>query len=186
MNKTSPCIIVDIDNTLWDFAAVLYERLRVYGVPKPDKWQWDFWERYMPVEVFLQHIDDVHKSQNGDHALFPESREFLMALKRSGWHIIVASHRDSNNYATTENWLNHHGLVFDELYVGSDKTVLFDTSRAVIDDSTDTLNKAVKMNLIRAGLRYSWNKESDHPLFDNLTDVLEYLKKIVSTGDRAS
>ena len=186
MNQPAPRIIVDIDNTLWDFASVLYDRLSGYGVPEPDKWHWDFWKSYMPVEVFLQHIDAVHKSQNGNHAPFPESRDFLLALKRSGWHIVVASHREPSNYGTTENWLNYHKLVFDELYVGPDKTVLFDTSAAVIDDSTDTLDKALKKNLIRAGLRYSWNKESDHPLFGNLTDVFSYLERRVPTSDRAS
>ena len=136
----------------------------------------------MSAEVFLQHIDAVHKSQNGDHAPFPESREFLNTLKRNGWHIIVASHREPDNYATTENWLNHHGLVFDELYVGLDKTQLFDRCIVVVDDSTDMLDKAAKRGLIRVGLRYFWNEKSDHPLFDNLKDIFEYLEKKAPVG----
>jgi len=186
MHQLAPRIIVDIDNTLWDFAAVLYDRLRAYGVPEPDKWHWDFWEQYMSPEEFVSHIDAVHRSQNGDHAPFPESRKFLHALKHSGLSIIVASHRTPGNYAATENWLNHHGLVFDDLYVGPDKTQLFDASRAIVDDSADTLNKAAQKNLIRAGLRYSWNKESGHPLFNNLMDVLEYIERKLPTGGRLS
>lgn len=105
-------IIVDIDNTLWDFAAALHQKIRTYGVPEPNMWKWDFWSEYMSPEEFLRHVDDIHKAQNSDHLPFPESHEFLCALKHIGYRIVIASHRNPENYSSTEKWLNHHELVF--------------------------------------------------------------------------
>lgn len=170
-------IIVDIDNTLWDFAAILYQKVSKLGVPEPSNWHWDFWEAYMSFEQFMKYIDEVHKEQDESKPPFPESRGFLNALKETGYHITMASHRNPENYSYTKKWLVYHELAFDDLYVGHDKTKLFDANDAVVDDDVETLNKAADKKLVRAGLRYSWNKDSGHPLFENLNEVLGYLEK---------
>ena len=99
----------------------------------------------------------------------------LSALRTRGYHITIASHRNPASRGVTGKWLQAHGLAYDELYVGPDKTVLFDDHHAIVDDSAELLDKAAARGLITAGLRYSWNRDSEHSLFENLSDILVYL-----------
>jgi hypothetical protein len=168
-------IIVDIDNTLWDFATPFWKKIEHYGVPRPSEWTADFWKDYFTVEQFLSYIDEVHKEQDVSAAPFPEAAPFLAALKTRGCHITIASHRNPESRGITETWLQAHGLTYDELYVGPDKTVLFDNHYAIVDDSAELLDKAATKGLITAGLRYSWNRNSGHCLFENLSEILVYL-----------
>jgi len=46
-------IIVDVDNTLWDFASVLYRKISHYGVPEPSEWYGDFYKRYFSLEQLM-------------------------------------------------------------------------------------------------------------------------------------
>lgn len=168
-------IIVDIDNTLWDFATPFWKKIRHLGVPRPSEWHGDFWKDYFTVEQFLRYIAEVHKEQDVSAAPFPEAAPFLAALKTRGCRITIASHRDPASRGVTEKWLQTHGLAYDELYVGPDKTVLFADHHAIVDDSAELLDKAAARGLITAGLRYPWNKDSGHCLFENLSEILAYL-----------
>jgi FMN phosphatase YigB (HAD superfamily) len=170
-------IIVDIDNTLWDFATTLWKKIEQHGVPQPADWQWDFWKDYFTIEQFLHYIDEVHEEQNASTPPFPEAADFLSTLKKGGCYITIASHRSPSSRGVTERWLKIHGLAFDELYIGRDKTVLFDDHHVIVDDSAELLDKAAAKGLITSGLRYSWNRDSKHSLFESLSDVLAYLNK---------
>jgi hypothetical protein len=176
-------IIVDIDNTLWDFATPFWKKIEHRGVPRPSEWHGDFWKDYFTVEEFLRTIDEVHKEQDASAAPFPEAAPFLAALKTGGRHITIASHRNPSSRGVTEKWLKAHGLAYDELYVGPDKTVLFDDHHVIVDDSAELLNKAAAKGLITAGLRYPWNRDSDHCLFENLSEILMYLNARGREGD---
>ncbi len=169
-------IIVDIDNTLWDFATALWKKVEHLGVPRPSEWQWDFWEEYLTIEQFLRCIDEVHEEQDASARPFPGATDFLAALRKDGCHITIASHRNPASRAVTEKWLKTHDLAFDDLYVGPDKTVLFDDHHAIVDDSAELLDKAATRGLITAGLRYPWNRDSGHRLFENLSEILVYLE----------
>ena len=177
-------IIVDIDNTLWDFAGRLWKKVEHHGVAGPSEWRWDFWEDYLTIEQFLGYIDEVHAEQDESASPFPGAADFLLALKKDGCHITIASHRNPASRAGTIQWLKAHNLVFDDLYIGPDKTILFDDHQAIVDDSADTLDKATTKGLIATGLRYSWNKDSRHSLFENLSEVLVYLKGCERTRGR--
>jgi FMN phosphatase YigB (HAD superfamily) len=168
-------IIVDIDNTLWDFAAPFWKKIRHLGVPRPSEWTGDFWKDYFTVEQFLRLIDEVHEEQDAGSLPFPEAAPFLAALKTRGCPITIASHRNPASRGVTEKWLKVHGLAYDELYVGPDKTVLFDDHQVIVDDSAELLDKAATKGLITAGLRYPWNRDSGHCLFENLSEILVYL-----------
>jgi hypothetical protein len=170
-------IIVDIDNTLWDFATPLWKKVEHYGVPRPSEWLWDFWKDYFTIGQLHHYIDEVHGEQDANSLPFPEAADFLFALKKGGCHITIASHRNPASRYVTEKWLKAHGLAFDELYVGPDKTVLFDDHHAIVDDSAELLDKAATKGLVTAGLRYSWNRDSKHSLFESLSDVLVFLHK---------
>jgi hypothetical protein len=168
-------IIVDIDNTLWDFATPFWKKIEHLGVPRPSEWRSDFWKAYLTMEQFLRIIDQVHEEQGAGALPFPDAAPFLSALKAGGRHITIASHRSPASRGVTEQWLRTHGLAYDQLYVGPDKTVLFGDHQAIVDDSAELLDKAATKGLITSGLRYPWNRNSRHSLFENLSDVLAYL-----------
>jgi len=175
--------VIDVDNTLWHFCDVLYERLkRINGfTPAPDDWtEWEFWERYCSKEDFLKAIVDIHLNQDDDeHLPYPEARNFLATLKKHDFYLIVASHRTAESREQTHRWLVKHDLVFDELHLSHDKTVLFEEDcRVVVDDAPSVLEKAAEKRILASGLMFPWNRSSrndGYRLFHSLTEVLEYI-----------
>jgi 5'(3')-deoxyribonucleotidase len=175
--------VVDIDNTLWHFCDVLYERLKSINgaMPPPDDWtDWDFWENYCSKEEFVDAIQYIQMNQDDDrHLPYPEARDFLSTLKKHNFHIIIASHRTPESIKQTHRWLVKHSLAFDEVHLSYDKTVLFDGScDIVVDDSPHVLEKAVEKGILATGLVFPWNQNSANNgcrLFGNLKEILEHI-----------
>ena len=170
-------IAIDIDNTLWDFAPVFYERLKRINpdVPPPSGWtDWDFWKPYVKGSLLYDVIHEVHLRQE-EYPPYPQARPFLVALKKEGYHIIIASHRRRGARDATLRWLLGNDLPFDELHLSFDKSVLFGDCWGLVDDSPVMLEKARRAGLVRAGLLNPWNAGTGHPLFGSLEEVLEYL-----------
>ena len=170
-------IIVDIDNTLWDLAPVLWEYLKALNASMPPPSQWTYWdicEDYVPPRELFRALRDIH-SQQDIYVPYPEAKPFLLALKEKGFQITIASHREEGTLDPTARWLHKHDLVFDEIHLSRDKSVLFDHHFAIIDDSPVTLEKAARAGIVRAGLIEPWNKGTDHPLFHNLNEILMYI-----------
>jgi hypothetical protein len=185
-NKTtlSKIAIIDIDNTLWQFSDHFYLELRKINsnFPTPDQWfTFDTWKGYCSEVDFIAAINSIHHNQDSDrHKPYPESRGFLSSLKEHGFHIILASHRVPEMRQPTERWLNHHRLPYDELHLSLDKTVLFPMAEVVVDDAPPTLEKAIKIGALGAGLLFPWNRayaDNGFGLFQNLNEVLDYILK---------
>lgn len=175
MNKI---IIVDIDNTLWDFASVLYEKLRNINphVLAPEHWHsWDFWKGYMDAGRFYQVVNEIHLEQN-IFGVYPEASDFLKELKKLGYRITIASHRSEYSRVVTVSWLDKYNLCYDQLYLTYDKTILFSQCIAVVDDSPHILSKAYERSLIATGLEFAWNRGNGFKLYKNLSQVLDFLK----------
>jgi len=89
--------IIDIDNTLWDFATVLYKRLyNKFGsiVPLHSEWHdWSFWKNFCDPETFYYTVKEIHLEQDR-FGVYPDAREFLQEIKSMGFQIIITSHRD--------------------------------------------------------------------------------------------
>jgi hypothetical protein len=170
-------VIVDIDNTLWNLAPELWRQLQTINpqIPPPEKWmEWDFWEELVRTKDLYRALREVHMKQD-QYAPYPESRAFLAALKERRFYIIIASHREKGTLDPTVRWLRKYDLVFDEVHLSSDKSVLFNGCWAIVDDSPVTLAKAAKAGIIRVGLRNPWNDGLNHPLFNNLIEVLAFI-----------
>lgn len=180
--------VVDIDNTLWHFCDILYERLqKINGtIPPPDYWvEWDFWENYCSKAEFLGAIEDIHLNQDDDrHLPYPEARNFLAVLKENNFHITIASHRTTESIEQTRSWLMKHDLLFDEIHLSYDKTVLIDTNcYAVVDDAPYILEQAAERGVTAAGLVFPWNKHfrnNGFKLCMNLDEVLRHILEQVS------
>jgi FMN phosphatase YigB (HAD superfamily) len=172
-------IIVDIDNTLWDFASVFYERITKVNpdFSPPKGWHtFDFWKAYLSPKQFYGIIRDIHMDQNL-FSPYPQAESFLSSLNENDFTVIVASHREKGTFDVTARWLRQNNLIFDELHISNDKTILFKECRAIVDDSPMTLEKAAKAGIIGVGLRMPWNERENYTLFDSLAEVLQYLKK---------
>lgn len=172
--------VIDIDNTLWDFASVLYEELIKINpnVPNPLHWhKWDFWMDYIDTKTFYEIIFKIHRRQDIFGA-YPDAKFFLRELKESGYKIIIASHREEESRIPTINWLNKNKLSFDELHLSFDKTVLLCSCEIIVDDSPQILQKATERRVIATGLEFPWNKSNGFKLFKNLSQILAYLSQI--------
>jgi len=176
--------VIDIDNTLWQFCDVFYLELKKINSAIPYVEQWttfDFWQQYCSEKEFMAAINAIHQDQDSDcYQPYPESRDFLMSLKEHGYHVIIASHRLEETRKTTERWLARHKLPCDELHLSFDKTVLFKQAAVVVDDSPQTLEKAVASCAIGAGILFPWNRSSagnGFGLFHDLHEVLQYILK---------
>ena len=108
---------------------------------------------------------------------YPEASSFLSSLKESGFHIIIASHREKGTFGRTAQWLDKEGLVFDEIHLSYDKSVLFDDCRGIVDDSPLILDKAERAGIVGTGLRMAWNRDGNYRLFDTLSDVLRHVRE---------
>lgn len=172
-------IIVDIDNTLWDLAPVFFEYLKRYNpeIPVEDLKRGETrLKGYIPREDLYGVLKEIHKRQD-QFEPYLEARDFLANLKDMGFFVIIASIRDEEARDATERWLKKYGLIYDELHLSNDKTILFKDAWAIVDDSIWTLDKAAQTGIVRTGLRNVWNDGRGHPLFDSLSEVLDYLRK---------
>jgi hypothetical protein len=174
--------VIDIDNTLWQFCDAFYEELQKVNpaFPPPEAWTtWDFFTPFCTEEQFLGAVNRIHFAQDSDrYRPYPESKGFLRRLKDEGYRVVIASHRMSETRGPTERWLRKHELAYDELHLSFDKTVLFGSAAVVVDDSPQTLEKAVASKAIGAGLLFPWNKAyrgNGFGLFEDLNEVLGYI-----------
>ena len=175
--------IIDIDNTLWHFCDALHEELQKINenFPAPHRWtHWDMWETYCSLNEFLGAVNAVHLNQHSEKYLpYPEARDFLINLKKNGYHITIASHRSPDYRRQTERWLEKHELVYDELHLSFHKTQLFtESTEVVVDDSPHVLEKAVNKGVMATGLLFPWNREfagNGFRLFENLNEILEHI-----------
>ncbi len=171
-------IVVDIDNTLWDFATVLLDSLKEVNpeIPNMTSWtEWDWWEPYLSKGAFYRAINDIHMKQD-QFLPYGEAKHFLSSLQNRDFHITIASHRDVTSKEVTEKWLFENDLPFHNLHLSYDKSVLFDNCDLIIDDSPEILKKAKDAGVARTGLAHPWNSREEHPLFDDLIEVLNYVE----------
>jgi FMN phosphatase YigB (HAD superfamily) len=168
--------VVDIDNTLFDFASELYKRIvpvcANFPIPPQDWIHWDFWSLFVDKKTFFKAVREVHLDQDKFEP-YPDAADFLVSLKECGFNIVIASHRDRNALHATEIFLRKHGLTYDSVYLSHNKTVLFGACDLVVDDCPAILDAAKQRGITAVGLEFPWNRDSDHALFQRLTDIKE-------------
>lgn len=175
--NTKQRIIIDIDDTLWHLAPILWDHLSKVNqnIPPLEMWHdWDAWRGYVSEKVFYDTLNHIHLNQER-YFPYKEARLFLATLMEKGFYVIVASHRERIALDVTVKWLNQHDLYFDEIHVSADKSVLLKDCYGVVDDSLYILDKAKNAGILRVGLRHPWNANRNHPLFDDLGEILAYI-----------
>jgi FMN phosphatase YigB (HAD superfamily) len=170
-------IIVDIDNTLWNLAPELWAKLKQVNPAMPSPAEWgsrQSIERFLPIKEFFRVLKEIHMRQES-YPPFPESESFLRGFRERGFYLVIASHRSSDTYESTVRWMKKYRLAFDEIHLSYDKSILFPSSLALVDDSPMNLRKAVEAGILGTGLLAPWNENSGYPLFKTLIEVLGYL-----------
>jgi FMN phosphatase YigB (HAD superfamily) len=154
-------IAIDIDSTLhhhWPLVDAAARRR--FGVALPYEEQFPWAARRLDDDQLRICIEDTHS----DEAIagprpYPHAVETV-----NRWHaghaIHVVSMRPERSVAATARWLDAIGLRRDELWCGDEKVA---HCRAVgiellIDDSPETLRRAVAAGIRAATLRHPWNE----------------------------
>lgn len=172
-------VIVDIDNTLWDFSGELYRRLsRINSkVPQPCDWsEYSYYEKFIDAKTCWGIIYDIQGASRFD--AYPGARELMNSLWESEHEIIVATNRHPRYKMATQTLLMNNNLVYHSLHLSNDKSTLFDESIGlVIDDSPHVIDKAKSHNIPVIGLKQAYNVNSGVPLFDDLHALIKHLEE---------
>lgn len=152
--------IVDVDDTLWDFdeplLKILHER---HGLPVELHRKWDWYLDYGITErQFRRAIEYAHDAM----ALYPayDGAKTLFAwLNKSGYEVIVASHKPEQLGQGLARWLERRELLpYSGLYTGSDKLFLIQPGALVIDDKPSTIDYAADLGATAVTLAFPWNE----------------------------
>jgi len=168
--------MVDVDNTLFDFATPLYELFvkNNINIPPPENWNmWDyFYPEYMTKEIACKYFDIVHSHQM-EYKPFDDARIFLENLIKDR-AVVIVSHRMPHQCAELRKWLNANDLPYDMVECSNDKTKMFNRAifDVVIDDCPSTLTAAYNAGIDCYGLEKPWNVGHEHGvLLPTLTDI---------------
>ncbi len=156
-------IAIDIDSTLhhyWDqFAAAAKRR---FGVDLPYEHQvtWDI-SRLRPEQVKVC-IAETHGPEKVRAATpYPGAAEVLARWKEQGHFIHITTHRTTDAHAATQDWLDRHGIPYDDLYCSYDKVTRCAELGidVLIDDSPVNLLRAIDEGIRAATILHPWNRD---------------------------
>jgi uncharacterized HAD superfamily protein len=186
-------IAIDIDSTLhhhWPLVAAAAKRR--FGVELPYEQQFPWASRLLDDEQLRVCIEDTHSDEAIAGARpYARAVESVNRWYDAGHHIHITSHRSQRSVAATRRWLDDIGLRHHELYCGFDKVA---RCREIgidllIDDSSDTLLRALDAGILAATLRHPWNEDlRDTPHVIRAADWRELARELepVLAGDRGA
>ena len=187
-------IAIDIDSTLhdhWPLVAAAAERR--FGVALPYEEQLPWAERSLTDAQLLACIEDTHTDDAIAGARpYPHAVEVVNGWRDAGHEIHIATHRAENSTAATRRWLDDIGLRYDALWCGADKVAHLRAARVdlLIDDSPQTLLRAVDAGMLAATLRHPWNRAVWHaPEVVSASDwpgLARALEPVLATAARSS
>jgi FMN phosphatase YigB (HAD superfamily) len=155
-------IAIDIDSTLHDhWPLVAAAAKRRFGVELPYEQQLASAAHPLSEEQLRVCIEDTHSDAAIAGARpYPDAVETVNGWFDAGHSIHILSHRAERSLRATRQWLDHIGLRRHELWGGDDKVA---RCRAIgvhllIDDSPDTLLRALDAGIRAATLRHPWNE----------------------------
>lgn len=186
-------IAIDIDSTLhhhWPLVAAAAKRR--FGVDLPYEQQFPWANRRLDDEQLRMCIDDTHSDDAIAGARpYPHAVETVNAWYDAGHRIHVTSHRAERSVTATQRWLHDLGLRHHSLYCGRDKVAHCRQIgiELLIDDSPDTLLRALDAGILVATLRHPWNEDvCDAPHVVSAADWQELARVLepLFGGDRGA
>ena len=156
-------IAIDIDSTLHDYWPELeraaFERYGI-AVPYADQHTWEIAE--LTSAQVRAIVADTHADAAIERATpYPHAVETINRWREDGHWIHVTSHRTPAAATATERWLGAIGLRYDDLHCSADKLARCRELgiELIVDDSPDTLERALADGLSAATLLHPWNRE---------------------------
>ena len=155
-------IAIDIDSTLhhhWPLVAAAAKRR--FGVELPYEQQFAGDRRRLSEEQLRVCIEDTHSDAAIAGARpYPHAVETVNRWYDAGHSIHILSHRAERSLTATRRWLDDIGLRHHELCCGDDKVARCREIgiELLIDDSPDTLLRALDAGILAATLRHPWNE----------------------------
>ena len=171
---------VDVDETLYNFADPLFSAFLGRGIDIEPPKEWNCWDYFYPSkmskETAIECFDLIHSRQR-EFPHYAYANSFLKWLSREHY-IIITSHRKPERKKELIEWLDDSKMFYDEVWVGEDKTKMFDkTFGLVVDDNPHILRAAALKGIIAKGLLKPWNKEclgkDGIKLYKNLKHFME-------------
>ncbi len=155
-------IAIDIDSTLhhhWPLVAAAARRR--FGVELPYEQQFASAARRLSEEQLRVCVEDTHTDEAIAGACpYPDAVDTVNGWFDAGHSIHILSHRADRSLSATRQWLDDIGLRRHELWGGDDKVARCREIGAdlLIDDSPDTLLRALDAGIRAATLRHPWNE----------------------------
>jgi uncharacterized HAD superfamily protein len=156
-------LAIDIDSTLhpyWDQLAEIAQRR--FGIELPYDTQFTWAIDRLDREQLKACIEETHSPEQVLAAEpYPGAVETIRRWHDEGHFIHITSHRAADAHPHTSEWLKQIGLAHDELYCSDDKLsrCLEIGIDVLIDDSPDTLVRAVEAGITAATLEHPWNRD---------------------------
>jgi hypothetical protein len=156
-------IAIDVDSTLhhyWDVLAAIAKRRFGVELPYDEQVVWDI-DRLTQRQLRAC-VEETHRPE---HVLaaepYPGAVEAIRGWHDAGHFIQITSHRSTDAHGATERWLQQIELPYDELYCSYDKVAhCIEVGVGVlIDDSPETLRRAVDAGITPATILHPWNRD---------------------------
>ncbi len=186
LKNTRDVVIVDVDNTLYDFANEILRaaRTRGFGVLRTDFNHWGAWDLHIPEKDWNEIVDEIHGNQSM-YDPYEDARDLLTYLCDK-YYVIIASHRRKSMAVRLARWLKDRGLPYHEVCVfddrsGETKDSLFNRKdicgriKIIVDDSPKVLTAAKSAGIPAVGLREPWNDGNGFTLFSSLREIREFI-----------
>jgi uncharacterized protein len=156
-------VAIDIDSTLhhyWDLLQEVAQRRFGVALPYADQVVWDI-DRLRPEQLRAAVRETHSETLILAAEPYPGAVEAVRGWHEAGHFIHITSHRAGTAHDPTAQWLERIGLPYDELYCSDDKV-----SRCteigidlLIDDSPETLQRAIDAGIAVATIEHPWNRE---------------------------
>lgn len=156
-------IAIDVDSTLHDYwSQFRAAALQLHGVELPYEEQrsWSV-DRLSPDQIRAV-IDASHSEQRIAEAVaYDDAGDVIRGWRSLGHQVLITTHRREDAHDATAEWLENHGIPFDDLRCGYRKVVHCQQVGAglLIDDSPDNLTAALDCGIAAATITHPWNRD---------------------------
>ena len=156
-------IAIDIDSTLhhyWDLLEEVAQRRFGVAIPYAEQVVWEI-DRLKPEQLHAAVRETHSEPQILGSEPYPGAVATVKSWHEAGHFIHITSHRAVEAHGATAQWLERIGLPYDELYCSSDKVTRCEEIGIdlLIDDSPETLQRAIDAGITVATLEHPWNRE---------------------------
>ena len=161
-------VLVDIDGTLYDMRPTVCALMNEFynlNLSIADITDWDFSRSLLDHQQYQHFITyGLHRDATiAAAAPFADAAGVLRSWRKAGAAIHVVTHRAQARRGATRDWLERHGIPFDELvchpFVDKFHYAASRGLNLVIDDKPALLEQCVRAGISAATIAYPYNQK---------------------------